>query len=809
MERRRQLAWYVAESRELSAGKHAQTEPAASVHKALRSRNRAPSCFTESSDDEVETQGPATDGSTPPNVSLDDHVARQTPYDTRRRTAIHDAKVWAIERQNRFLKLAAERERERLMAQKSFHAGGSAGDAGCVVDDMRRRRPQPRYDCSSSSDEDSQLLTHLDLVERDLATASLLTSMAVAAGAENKPDAHEGRLKGRSTGIAIESTPHGDQHNHQCGKLIAPRIKTASPLRAQSKGNRLVDSCSASPAGHGKPSAVAPSSAIDYSASDDSSPSGSRARQGPTRKGRSQIPGWGARMRQREAVVCTAEQGVTGEAAGAAAAGSASPFRAQLLAQMIDWQEKSVQGFLARKSVRDGVETGRAGAKAVGKHVTGRQGMGAKVREMHSKALGDVIRAGKTRWKAEDGPAGDSSSESDFEIWGAQALQGKRVGVGLGGESADRRGGDCKQENKVENKLERRDPLKRADRWRTRSNVRPTVSVVADASFVGRAAHHEGSSTSSAPPTPTQPYTARPRGWVVGRSRGGGARNSGDTRGRSGKHAGGRIAVGGNISHGGADGDADFSAEQMKSTQDRVAVAVSLHLTREMRRIEHTLESLVAKTLANTREGCAETGDESWRHPREATPGEIDSAPAHACALQPLVHGIGRAATGEGADSPKAAPGFMRREGSGDETQSSASTIYRDKGLKCWPADAEGQGGGGAHSGEVTLGSSFPWDVIDCDECGGARGGCGVGLRWVIRNHKMIVSGVDPWFSPVDCADEEPDGATTDSTTTPQHHVVRRGDILRCVNGVSVLAMFQRPSGRHEVSFACSLLQSL
>ena len=58
---------------------------------------------------------------------------------------------------------------------------------------------------------------------------------------------------------------------------------------------------------------------------------------------------------------------------------------------------------------------------------------------------------------------------------------------------------------------------------------------------------------------------------------------------------------------------------------------------------------------------------------------------------------------------------------------------------------------------------------------------CGVGVHWLIRNHKLIVSGFDEGFR------QENSAGTSGSWT------IQRGDILRCVNGTDVLAMKQLP----------------
>jgi len=54
-----------------------------------------------------------------------------------------------------------------------------------------------------------------------------------------------------------------------------------------------------------------------------------------------------------------------------------------------------------------------------------------------------------------------------------------------------------------------------------------------------------------------------------------------------------------------------------------------------------------------------------------------------------------------------------------------------------------------------------------------------IGLRWLIRNHKMIVAGFDPG-----CLAKEKG--------------VQKGDILRAIDGVDVLALKQREDGSHE-----------
>ena len=243
-----------AHSRELSSDKHAQAasnaEPA--VTGALTApprRNRATSYFTESSEDseaEATVYDAAGVRSAPLEVAPDGAALWENAQHGREGTAIRDAKMWAIQRQSRVLKLAAERERERkLMTRKtSFHTGGSTA-AGYHADDMRGRSRRSHDDYSSSSEDDSQLLARLDLVEQGLATAPLLTSIAsgfLASGA-----------------IPTDCPPDHYQCDPMNGGPISPaRITNVSPPSASfASGRSHMGSCSTPSAVRYRPSAAA------------------------------------------------------------------------------------------------------------------------------------------------------------------------------------------------------------------------------------------------------------------------------------------------------------------------------------------------------------------------------------------------------------------------------------------------------------------------------------------------------------------------------------------------------------------------
>ena len=255
-----------------------------------------------------------------------------------------------------------------------------------------------------------------------------------------------------------------------------------------------------------------------------------------------------------------------------------------------------MKGFLRHKSVRDCAETDVAAVRGMGKHVVRPKGMGEKMRELHTKALSEVIRAGK-HGKAQDRAGGKSSSDSEFEIWGLQTAQEKRAAES---ESAGGRGTDSKR-RRMQGKLERQKLQKEgADGktpWNKRPRNKPKMSIGADG-FVPGAAHTRGgggSSTSSAPPTPTQPYTSRPRVWVVGRCFGDGGKGCGDARGHSVGDKDGASAACGSVADSLARKDSIEAGVGMEEMiHERVALAVGSHVDREMRRIEHTLEQLVA-----------------------------------------------------------------------------------------------------------------------------------------------------------------------------------------------------------------------
>ena len=317
---------------------------------------------------------------------------------------------------------------------------------------------------------------------------------------------------------------------------------------------------------------------------------------------------------------------------------------------MMDWQEKSLKGFLVHKSVRDCAET--AAVRGMGKHVARPKGMGEKMRELHTKALSEVIRAGKNG-KAQDRAWGNSSSDSEFEIWGLQTAQEKHA---AGSESAGGRGTDSKQ-RRMQGKLARQELQKeRADgktRWNKRPRNKPKMSVGADALVPG-AGHTRGgggSSTSSAPPTPTQPYTSRPRGWVVGRCFGDGGKGYGDARGRSVGDKDGASAACGSVTDSLARTDSIEAGVGMEEIiHERVAVAVGSHVDRAMSRIEHTLQQLVAKKLARSPEGSSADSDKGLSKIHGTDSGSRAGATVDVCSIQPPT-GSARAARGKGSGS--------------------------------------------------------------------------------------------------------------------------------------------------------------
>lgn len=79
---------------------------------------------------------------------------------------------------------------------------------------------------------------------------------------------------------------------------------------------------------------------------------------------------------------------------------------------------------------------------------------------------------------------------------------------------------------------------------------------------------------------------------------------------------------------------------------------------------------------------------------------------------------------------------------------------------------------------------------------GGSRGAAvlfAVGIRWLIRNHKLIVAGFDEGFSATAAS------RMIDESSSSKCMEVKRGDILRCINGVDVLHFKQPPNAPHQV----------
>ena len=91
-------------------------------------------------------------------------------------------------------------------------------------------------------------------------------------------------------------------------------------------------------------------------------------------------------------------------------------------------------------------------------------------------------------------------------------------------------------------------------------------------------------------------------------------------------------------------------------------------------------------------------------------------------------------------------------------------------------------------------------------QLGASTGGAdlyGVGIRWLIKNHKLIVAGFDAGFfaNAASCAMDE-------SSSSSKGMEVKRGDILRSINAVDVLHFKQPPNAiLHPVdpSWLCSV----
>lgn len=105
--------------------------------------------------------------------------------------------------------------------------------------------------------------------------------------------------------------------------------------------------------------------------------------------------------------------------------------------------------------------------------------------------------------------------------------------------------------------------------------------------------------------------------------------------------------------------------------------------------------------------------------------------------------------------------------------------------------------------------TSVACDVMGttCDQVGGRQGDAGsrsgpdrsspdlvgVGVRWLIRNHKLIVAGFHPGF----CA--KPASPDVDKSSVGKRTEMQRGDILRAIDGVDVLHLKQPPNAPHQV----------
>ena len=91
-------------------------------------------------------------------------------------------------------------------------------------------------------------------------------------------------------------------------------------------------------------------------------------------------------------------------------------------------------------------------------------------------------------------------------------------------------------------------------------------------------------------------------------------------------------------------------------------------------------------------------------------------------------------------------------------------------------------------------------------QIGASTGGpdlCGVGIRWLIKNHKLIVAGFDAGFDATAAS-----YAMDESSSSSKGMEVKRGDILRSINAVDVLHFKQPPNAiLHPVdpSWLCSV----
>jgi hypothetical protein len=65
----------------------------------------------------------------------------------------------------------------------------------------------------------------------------------------------------------------------------------------------------------------------------------------------------------------------------------------------------------------------------------------------------------------------------------------------------------------------------------------------------------------------------------------------------------------------------------------------------------------------------------------------------------------------------------------------------------------------------------------------------GVGIRWLIKNHKLIVGGFDAGFSATAAS-----RAMDESSSSSKSIEVKRGDILRSINSFDILHLKQPPN---------------
>ncbi len=453
-------------------------------------------------------------------------------------SAIDDARKWAMQRRSGVLKMVEERERQ-LRARR-----GETGWTSAEASSLRGRDRPSQIKDISSSDDDAELLTRLNEAESHLAASTRLTSAAAAAaraGADALP-------------------PRGD---------CKPPVTSAKTPPRAAQGAAL------------------PPAASDSEDSGMSAPS--------PRPQAQNAAGSSAKVPQGSMAVSGQQGGIA-----AAAAAAASPSRSQLVAQMLDWQEKSVCGFWRHKThALEPEKTVGSRARDAGRAVVRHVGMGGKQREWHSKALSQLIRARKPAVAAAGGGGErESSSDSDFEIWaGGEELQRRGRGRGRGrqgerecGEKVERQGGQEGPRRGVGVEVPR------GHGWRWKQGLGgeegrrdEEARELRRAAVEGGAGLRQGelvvppgavsaggggSSASSAPPTPTQPYTARPRGWV-GRSSGDGGKGDAADAKRRGlegclKTGAGRGAGG----HGEDAGGAGAQVGMEEIIQERVAMVV-------------------------------------------------------------------------------------------------------------------------------------------------------------------------------------------------------------------------------------------